>query len=335
MKKKICEVFSNNGLKVKIEVNKKTVNFLDLTLDLKTNKFSPYMKDNSNLTYVHAESNHPPHVLKAIPKGVNARLCSISSDAEVFKRAAPPYQEALKKSGFNHVMEYSKPTGTRTRRRKRNITWFNPPYDVNVEFNLGQKFLLIIDTCFPKENKMHQLFNRSTVKLSYSCMPNVGKIITGHNKKVLNQANTDDDKTCNCRSKNNCPLNGACQQKSVIYQATVADEKNHTETYVGLTEGEFKTRWNGHNHTFRNEKRDNATELSKHIWQLKRSKTDYQLSWKILARATPYSNKTKRCNLCTTEKFYIIYHPELASLNKRSELISCCRHSAKFLLENT
>ena len=43
------------------------------------------------------------------------------------------------------------------------------------------------------------------------------------------------------------------------------------------------------------------------------------------------------CKLCTLEKFYIICKRELATLNKRTELASICRHvnTGRFLLKNT
>ena len=41
---------------------------------------------------------------------------------------------------------------------------------------------------------------------------------------------------------------------------------------------------------------------------------------------------TKRCNLCTTEKFFLISRPHMAILNKRNELVSTCRHRRKFIL---
>ena len=54
-----------------------------------------------------------------------------------------------------------------------------------------------------------------------------------------------------------------------------------------------------------------------------------------------YKNRSDRssavlfnCNLCIAEKYYIICHPKEASLNKRTELISKCRHRDKFLLRN-
>ena len=90
------------------------------------------------------------------------------------------------------------------------------------------------------------------------------------------------------------------------------------------------------NHTvsFRTETKRNATELSKHIWALQDRKSTYKLTWKIVACATPYSNTTKRCNLCLTEKYFILCKPQTCRLNRRNELASACRHTRKFLLKH-
>ena len=129
-----------------------------------------------------------------------------------------------------------------------------------------------------------------------------------------------------------CPLKGECLVKEVVYQATITTAES-TETYVGLTATEFKTRWRNHQMSFKHENKKNDTELSKHLWQLKDQKKDFTISWKILAKAKSYTNLTKRCNLCNTEKFYILYKPDMATLNKRNELVSTCRHKRKFLLK--
>ena len=62
------------------------------------------------------------------------------------------------------------------------------------------------------------------------------------------------------------------------------------------------------------------------IWSLKANNIPFTLSWSILSKARPYSNTTKKCNLCLREKYYITYRPDLSSLNKRGEIISTCRH---------
>ena len=46
----------------------------------------------------------------------------------------------------------------------------------------------------------------------------------------------------------------------------------------------------------------------------------------------PYSNVSKRCDLCATEKLKIRDEDKSVSLNKRSELVSKCRHKNKYIL---
>ena len=53
-----------------------------------------------------------------------------------------------------------------------------------------------------------------------------------------------------------------------------------------------------------------------------------------IKRCKAYKSSSKRCNLCLHEKFLIICHPELGTLNSRNELISACRHRKKHLLAN-
>ena len=143
----------------------------------------------------------------------------------------------------------------------------------------------------------------------------------------------DNNKTCNCRQKNTCPLDRNCLQSSVIYQATVThNDNNTTETYIGLTENDFKTRYRNHTASFRHAKHRNSTELSKHIWTLKENIAHF-ISWRILSSHSPYNSSSKRCNLCLKEKFLIICRPELSTLNKRN-LVSSCRHRNKALLRN-
>lgn len=338
-KKEICQIFTRNNLKITIEANKKVVNFLDVTLDLNTGKFRPYTKPLSTPIYVHSQSNHPPNIIRNIPEAINRRLSSISSDQEVFNEVAPPYQEALRKSGYTHKLEFKPPPQgpqTQNRKRRRNVIWFNPPYNKNVKTNIGRAFISLINRSFPTGHKLRKIFNRNTLKLSYSCMPNVKQLIDGHNKAILKNTETaqlrqDEGKKCNCRKKEECPLNGECLVSEVVYQATV-NTQDTKETYIGLTATQFKARYSNHQMSFRHEKRRNETELSKHLWKLKEDNKDFTVTWKILAKAKPYTNLTKRCNLCTTEKFFLITKPHMATLNKRNELISTCRHRRKFII---
>ena len=157
----------------------KVVNFLDITLDLGKEIFKPYMKENHTPVYVNNQSNHPPLVLKNIPLAVNRRLSKVSANEEVFNSASQPYQEALIKSGYSHQLKYEPPEdhSRKKRRRKRKVTWFNPPFSMHVKTKVGKEFLKLVDTAFPPSNPLHKLFNRHTLKLSYRCMPNMASAI--------------------------------------------------------------------------------------------------------------------------------------------------------------
>ena len=71
-------------------------------------------------------------------------------------------------------------------------------------------------------------------------MPNVKQLIDGHNEAILNnngiaQPRQDEEKKCNCRKKEECPLDEECLVNEVVFQATVKT-KDRKETYIGLTE---------------------------------------------------------------------------------------------------
>ena len=208
IKKHICKIFNDHNPKLTIEANKKCVDYLDITLDLRSGTYKPFTKPGNIPQYVNRHSNHPPSILRSIPEAINRRLTNISSDKQSFDAAIPPYQEALKKSGYDFQLNYNPQRRQCKRPRSRNILWFNPPYSVNVATNVGKKFLEAIDECFPKNNPLNKIFNRNTMKLSYSCMPNISSIISSHNKSVLTKeaernpvTNTQD---CNCRKKETC-----------------------------------------------------------------------------------------------------------------------------------
>lgn len=336
IKKSICKAFTDNGLKITIEANKKIVNFLDVTLDLQEGTHAPFTKPNNTPLYIHLNSNHPPSITKNIPVAINKRLNEISSNKHLFDNAAPAYQNALRNSGYKHQLAFEQTDISekpKSKNRKRNITWFNPPFSQNVSTNIGKRFLNIVKESFKNEHPLRKIFNRNTLKVSYSCMPNLERKINDHNKSILGKTLQSPAKKCNCRTKTNCPMNGECLINNVIYQATVVTD-NKAETYIGLTGDQFKTRFRNHTASFKDRGKKHATELSKYIWSLKDANTEYTLNWKIMARANSYSNRAKKCNLCITEKYFIIRKPELCTLNRRNELVSTCRHAKKYLLIN-
>ena len=90
IKKEICKLFSDNKLKLTMEANKKCVNFLDITFDLRTGTYKPYTKPGNIPQYVNVQSNHPPSILRRIPETINQRLSRISSDKQSFDSIGTP-----------------------------------------------------------------------------------------------------------------------------------------------------------------------------------------------------------------------------------------------------
>ena len=159
-------------------------------------------------------------------------------------------------------------------------------------------------------------------------MRNIGSVIKAHNAKITKKAE-ETRKKCNCRKKDSCPLGGKCLTSKVVYKATVVSG-NDSKIYIGLTGNTFKERFNSHQKSFRQVKYEKETELSKYVWQLKKKKSDFEINWEIVKQSNTERRQSGQCNLCIEEKLEILNHNTSTNiLNKRSELISKCRHLRK------
>ena len=166
----------------------------------------------------------------------------------------------------------------------------------------------------------------------------MASIIKSHNAKLMKPASGNSiphtsEATCNCRNKDHCPLNGNCTKSCIVYQATITSGKQ-SNVYFGSCSTTFKARFNNHTSSFRHRSKAASTELSKHVWKLKDSNRSYNITWNVVKHATPFCSGAKTCGLCLAEKLQIMQAKPGPLLNKRSELVSKCRHKAKFLLEN-
>ena len=87
----------------------------------------------------------------------------------------------------------------------------NPPFDPQVKRNIGKTFLQLMDRNFPPHHRLHKIINRNTVKISYSCMPNMASHISSHNKSTIQESKKSqhlNPKTCDYQVAKKCPLNG-------------------------------------------------------------------------------------------------------------------------------
>ena len=99
------------------------------------------------------------------------------------------YKEALKNSGYSQPINYDKKYNKTHRGKGRTDTEknisFNPPHSRNVKTNVGRQSLNLISKHFPQSHKLHKIFNKSNLKVTYSYMKNMNSVIKSHNSKVI------------------------------------------------------------------------------------------------------------------------------------------------------
>ena len=230
------------------------------------------------------------------------------------------YQEALIKAGYSQKLTYQKHDQKKNnlKQRKKQIVWFNPPYSKNVTTEVGKFFLRLIDKHFPPQHKLHKLFNRNSVKISYSCLPNIKSIINAYNRKILYPSPTVSRRTSNCINISQYPLQQNCLSNNILYQANVtpAGENSETKVEYGICKTTFKLRYANHKKSFNHSNRKSDTELSNEFWKIKDNKLSGNLTWEILGRHQAYNTNSKRCSLCLNEKLKIALHRDNNILNK-------------------
>ena len=329
VRKNIIKVFKDCDLSITIKIGLHIVDFLDVQLNRKTNTHKPYRKPNNDPIYINCNSNHPSNVLKELPQSNEKGISDLSSNENI-----PTYDKALKSSGFNTKLTYQNKQSDNEneqqekRKRKRKIIWFNPTYAMNVKTNIGKEFFKLLNKHFPRNSELNKLFNKNTVKLSYSCTKNMDAIITAHNNRVMHTNN--EIYFCNCRQQRECPLQNKCLTPSLVYKAIVTNNvDDEKKFYIGLTETDFKQRFNNHTKSFRHRKYSKETELSKYVWNLKDQEKSPIVTWSIIKRVKAKAT-ANYCKLCLTERHYIIKSLDNNQLlNVKSELVSKCRHTNK------
>ena len=184
-KKIIQKIFKDKGLQGIIKCNLKIVDYLDVTLSLNDSTYRPFHKPNEEITYAHVESDHPPQIIKKIPRSIEKTLSRLSSGKEIFENSKDYYEQRLRHCGYNEKFNFTEENNEINQKSwKCNILWFNPPCSKSVKTNIGKLFLRLINKHFPPTHKYRKIFNRNTIKISYSCMPKIKSKISTHNKRI-------------------------------------------------------------------------------------------------------------------------------------------------------
>lgn len=71
---------------------------------------------------------------------------------------------------------------------------------MNVKTNVCNVISKLLQHHFSKRHSMHKIYNRNTVKTSYSCMRNMESGVSSHNKQILNPS--EEYFRCNYRVRN-------------------------------------------------------------------------------------------------------------------------------------
>ena len=254
----------------------------------------------------------------------------------IFKNCSGPQMEKIKKrlqkvfknNGLNVIIECN----------MKIVNYLDVTFNLNdgrnVSTKIGKYFLNLLDKHFPRNHRHHKIFNRNNVKVSYSCTKSMKTIITNHNKNILGKKPSINKSHCNCRNKEAYPLNGQRQIGEVVYESTLSsNQPNYKEKkYFGIAEESFKGRLYNHSLSFRNDLYKNDTELSKELWKIKMKNYIPEITWRIIRKCLPYNYNSRKCDLCLNEKLEIALYKGENLLNKKTELISKCRHQNKFML---
>ena len=118
------------------------------------------------------------------------------------------------------------------------------------------------------------MFNSTYHQVTY--VPKYQKFDKATEQQCYEEWHKNKFKKCNCRSKDNCPLDKKILAEYIIYEGTVS-ATSQTNTYFGSAEGNFKGRYNNHALSFRSKGYKHRTELSKYIWFLEDRNTEFSL----------------------------------------------------------
>ena len=86
-----------NYIKLDIQTNLKTTDYLDVKPNLYYGTVSLFRKNNLYPCYIIVGSNHPRQVFKHIPNGIMLRLSTNSFNSDIFTQKKHEYEMALRK----------------------------------------------------------------------------------------------------------------------------------------------------------------------------------------------------------------------------------------------
>ena len=104
------------------------------------------------------------------------------------------YHETLTNSGHNLINQHTGDSRI-PHQKKRKVIYFYLPFSNTKKTKLGKVFLKLVKIHFFDYTSLNKIFNKNTIKWSYSRLPNMNSIINAHNHKVLGTNNKQNSVT--------------------------------------------------------------------------------------------------------------------------------------------
>ena len=74
----------------------------------------------------------------------------------------------------------------------------------------------------------------------------------------------------------------------------------------------------------------NQTELSKKSKEMTSKNIKYDIIFKLIENKPAYTPERKKCDLCISESYHILFSSLENIINKKSEITNKCRHRSRF-----
>ena len=157
----------------------------------------------------------------------------------------------------------------------------------------------------------------------------MAKIIKNHNKKVTFKVAPRHPNEAAVK-RTHAHSTGTAKQPALFTKPKSRQPQILKKTYIGLTEETLETKKLHTQIIIQQPKIHQQHYIIKAYKEIKGQKDNNQapeITWSIKTSAPAYTSITKRCMLCMQEEMAIITFPDEDNLlNRRSELISKCRH---------
>ena len=126
----------------------------DFTFNYEIEKYFPFGKANNTPLYINTFSNHPPTIIKQLPKMISKRNLNLSCSNKELDKVKCVYETALKDSKHFSSISFNI-RNTQNVWRNRN----NPVYNQNLKMNIGNLFMKLVKKNFLNNNINQKIFN--------------------------------------------------------------------------------------------------------------------------------------------------------------------------------